>query len=57
MRGRAGLTNGYWRAAAAVLASRDSYRVEDETGARYWLFRDAPAGEGARWWLHGLGES
>lgn len=36
---------------------RDYYRVEDETGARYWIFRaglyaaDAPA----RWWLHGLG--
>jgi protein ImuB len=47
----------WWRADDEVLASRDYYRVEDETGARYWLFRDAPAGEGARWWLHGLGEA
>lgn len=36
---------------------RDYYRVEDETGARYWLFRaglyesQAPP----KWWLHGLG--
>ncbi|MFI4936777.1 MAG: DNA polymerase Y family protein [Caulobacterales bacterium] len=35
---------------------RDYYRVEDETGARYWIFRaglysgEAPA----KWWLHGL---
>ena len=35
---------------------RDSYRVEDEAGARFWLFRaglyqaDVPP----RWWLHGL---
>jgi protein ImuB len=35
---------------------RDYYRVEDEAGARYWLFRaglydpKAPA----QWWLHGL---
>jgi protein ImuB len=37
-------------------AVRDYYRVEDETGARFWLFRaglydpDNPP----RWWLHGL---
>jgi len=35
---------------------RDYYRVEDEDGARFWLFRaglydpDAPP----KWWLHGL---
>ncbi len=36
---------------------RDYYRVEDEAGARFWLFRaglyvdpqDPP-----KWWLHGL---
>ncbi|MDZ4054491.1 MAG: hypothetical protein U1E24_14700, partial [Phenylobacterium sp.] len=35
---------------------RDYYRVEDETGARFWLFRAgiyAPGVE-AKWWLHGL---
>ena len=35
-------------------ASRDYYRVEDEHGARFWLFRDAPMAQGGRWWLHGL---
>lgn len=35
-------------------ASRDYYRVEDERGARFWLFRDAPMAQGGRWWLHGL---
>ncbi|MDB5483472.1 MAG: protein imuB [Caulobacteraceae bacterium] len=35
---------------------RDYYRVEDETGARFWVFRDglyAPDTH-PRWWLHGL---
>ena len=36
---------------------RDYYRVEDEDGARYWLFRAGlyGAGEPPKWWLHGLG--
>ena len=36
---------------------RDYYRVEDDTGARYWLFRAGLYGgeESPRWWLHGLG--
>lgn len=34
---------------------RDYYRVEDETGARYWLFRTGLYGVGeTRWYLHGL---
>ncbi len=35
---------------------RDYYRVEDEAGARFWVFRAGPyTGAGhARWWLHGL---
>jgi len=34
---------------------RDYYRVEDETGARYWLFRTGLYGAGeTRWYLHGL---
>ena len=35
---------------------RDYYRVEDQAGARFWVFREglyAP-GESARWFLHGL---
>lgn len=36
---------------------RDYYRVEDETGRRFWLFRDRPmtASAPVRWYLHGLG--
>jgi protein ImuB len=44
----------WWRSADEVGTARDYYRVEDEKGARYWLFRDAPADEGGRWFLHGL---
>ena len=35
---------------------RDYYRVEDEAGARFWLFRDGlyEAGVQPKWWLHGL---
>ncbi len=37
---------------------RDYFRVEDETGARFWIFRTGisnPAhGAAARWYLHGL---
>jgi protein ImuB len=35
---------------------RDYYRVEDDTGARYWIFRAGLYGAdgGVKWWLHGL---
>ena len=35
---------------------RDYYSLEDETGERFWLFRDGLFGEGRdpRWYLHGL---
>jgi protein ImuB len=34
---------------------RDYYRVEDEAGGRYWLFRTGLYGAGeTRWFLHGL---
>ena len=39
---------------------RDYYRVEDDDGGRFWLFRDGPytkAANGqptARWFLHGF---
>jgi protein ImuB len=37
-------------------AVRDYYQVEDETGARFWLFRAGlyDAENPPRWWLHGL---
>jgi protein ImuB len=35
---------------------RDYYRVEDQDGARFWLFRAGlyEAAQPAQWWLHGL---
>ncbi len=35
---------------------RDYYRVEDQDGGRFWLFRAGlyQPGQPARWWLHGL---
>ncbi len=49
----------WWRRAPERMAVRDYYRVEDETGQRFWLFR---RGDGLRsetgdlsWFLHGLG--
>lgn len=48
----------WWRALAEAEAVRDYFQVEDEDGARFWLFR---RGDGAdprtgdlSWWLHGL---
>lgn len=35
---------------------RDYYRVEDQDGARFWVFRAGlyVEGEQAKWWMHGL---
>jgi protein ImuB len=33
---------------------RDYYRLEDQDGARFWVFREGLASPTARWWLHGL---
>src|SRR5690606_29273835 len=35
---------------------RDYYRVEDQAGARFWIFRAGlyEPGQPAKWWLHGL---
>jgi protein ImuB len=49
----------WWRLpfeAAGDSEARDYYRVEDEAGARFWLFRAGPyrSDQPARWWLHGL---
>jgi len=48
----------WWRRDAETVAVRDYFRVEDDTGERYWLFR---AGDGEhlesgsqRWFLHGI---
>lgn len=48
----------WWTRDAELEAVRDYFRVEDETGERYWIFR-AGDGEHAetgshRWFLHGI---
>ncbi len=48
------ITGEWWRGAQDDFLLRDYYRVEDEKGARFWIFRDAPADQSARWWLHGI---
>jgi protein ImuB len=54
------LAREWWRLpfdkAADPVLVRDYYRVEDEAGARFWLFRAGlyAAGTPAKWWLHGL---
>ena len=47
----------WWVSDKEVGLQRDYYRVEDESGDRFWLFRDAPSDAGGKWWLHGLGEA
>ena len=53
------LAEEWWRHPfedAAPGRVRDYYRVEDDTGARFWVFRDGLYAPDAhpRWWLHGL---
>jgi protein ImuB len=48
------ITGEWWKSENEVSSFRDYYRVETDKNARVWLFRDAPAAEGGRWWLHGL---
>ena len=48
----------WWRRDAEMGAVRDYWRVEDEAGRRYWLFRRGdgadPATGDLRWFIHGL---
>ena len=48
----------WWRHAAEAAATRDYWRVEDDDGRRFWLYRsgdgeDADTGD-LRWFLHGI---
>lgn len=43
----------WWRAPSEIRSLRDYYRVEDETGGRFWLFREGRTNE-ARWFLQGV---
>lgn len=46
----------WWRGTQAAAELRDYYRVEDDAGRRFWLYRDGlyrpPASP--RWFLHGM---
>lgn len=48
----------WWRRDAEVWAVRDYYRVEDEEGGRYWVFRRGDGFEDETgdlsWWMHGV---
>ena len=48
----------WWRRDAEVWAVRDYYRVEDDEGGRYWVFRRGDGFEDdtgdLSWWMHGL---
>jgi protein ImuB len=45
----------WWQAESSARA-RDYYRVEDQVGRRFWLYREGPYGapEPPRWFLHGF---
>ncbi|HEX7967219.1 MAG TPA: DNA polymerase Y family protein [Stellaceae bacterium] len=43
----------WWRGAEAAAELRDYYRVEDDDGGRFWLFRDGSTNS-AKWFLHGF---
>ncbi|WP_242121269.1 DNA polymerase Y family protein [Sphingomonas lacusdianchii] len=48
----------WWRREAEVWAVRDYYRVEDDQGGRYWVFRRGDGFEDdtgdLSWWMHGV---
>jgi len=48
----------WWRRDAEVWAVRDYYRVEDDEGGRYWVFRRGDGFEDdtgdLSWWMHGV---
>lgn len=44
----------WWRAPGEVGEARDYFRVENEQGERYWLYRVTQPGQDARWYVHGV---
>lgn len=48
----------WWKRDAELVAVRDYFRVEDEAGERYWIFRSGDGEDAAtgshRWFLHGV---
>ena len=48
----------WWKRDAELIAVRDYFRVEDDAGERFWIFRagdgeDAATGS-QRWFMHGI---
>ena len=50
------LSPEWWPDKQGNYNTRDYYRIEDETGRRFWLYREGPYSQGntPRWFLHGL---
>lgn len=47
----------WWKTVEATGPTRDYYRIEDEDGCRFWLFRHGLYGSektDPRWYLHGV---
>ena len=48
----------WWKRDAELAAVRDYFRVEDDAGERYWIFRSGDGEDAAtgshRWFLHGV---
>jgi protein ImuB len=48
----------WWKRDAELAAIRDYFRVEDQSGERYWIYRagngEDPATGSHRWYLHGV---
>ncbi|UGV24676.1 DNA polymerase Y family protein [Rhodopseudomonas boonkerdii] len=48
----------WWKRDAELVAVRDYFRVEDEAGERFWIFRAGDGEDAAtgshRWYLHGI---
>jgi len=46
------LTPEWWRDRPSRWKTRDYYRIENQRGARFWIFRET-TWSGERWFLHG----
>ncbi|KAB0676299.1 Y-family DNA polymerase [Aureimonas leprariae] len=48
----------WWKRDAEIATARDYFRVEDDAGERYWLYREGdgehPETGSQRWFLHGI---
>lgn len=52
------IRNEWWKREAEMATVRDYFRVEDDTGERYWIYRsgdgERPESGSHRWFLHGV---